>query len=363
LISAVGHSADDVYEFEYLNDDGLTSLKSHKSSKKTIDYTDDFAASGAYSRDLPSWAQQSKWSLPDFSADEDVMLDPAAADIHEYSDVLDWCMDVLDASPNARLMMDEAFNKGWKISLEDLQGGEYCLDVEEKTLLLDNNALEPSALTRSRYFRNVTIVTLVKALRDIWQERRHGGFDEYFRPEHIMTLERVRAADCDVMTLLVGWELRSAKHCDIWRHLIGSENGDMAMLYSGHLERDPTSGFNGYALAATFRQWFRDKARVNSCDHDTLEYLDEVLSVGDAADPFGKKKPSRMNIEVLSCLPDKTAYLQGVGGEILSDPLYCGMDDPINQTHLFHILYDLEVVLVNNVPFRDAELARKIFPI
>lgn len=188
------------------------------------------------------------------------------------------------------------------------------------------------------------------------------GFDEHYRPEHIMTMERVRAADCDVVSVLVGWELRGAGHGDLWRHLIGAGNGDMAMIYAGHLERDPSSGYNGYALAATFRQWFRDKERVNACDHDTLEYMDDVLGCGVDQDPFGRKKPSRMNIEVLSCLPDKTAYLQGMGGEILSDPLYCGMDDPINQSHLFHILYDLEAIVVRDVPFRDAGLAKKIFP-
>ncbi len=284
------------------------------------------------------------------------------ADIHSYEDVLGWCINVLECSPSARMMLKEACEKDWKITLEDLRGGEYCLDVDQKLLILDNNALIPSALGRSDYFRNITLVTLIKGLRDIWQEKRYGGFDDRYLPEYVLLMERVRAADLDVLSILVAWELRSEDYPEVWRHMIGSEIGDMAMAYSGFLERDPSSQFNGLALVAAFKQWFREEKRINNCDHDTLEYMDDVLSMTDAENPFGNKKPTRINVEMLSCLPDRKAYLQGLGGDVLSDPVYSSVDDEINQTHLFHIMYDLEAVVVENVPFRDADLASKIFP-
>ncbi len=286
------------------------------------------------------------------------------SEVHCYGDVLSWCMSVLENSPTARLMLREACDKDWKITIEDLNGGEYCVDVEQKLLILDNNSLVPSALGRSGYFRNMTIVTLTKALRDIWQEKRHGGFDEHYSPEYVLLMERVRAADLDVLSVMVAWELRSEEFPEIWRHIIGSDIGDMAMTFSGYLERDPSSAYSGMALRAAFKQWFRDEGRLHSCDHDTLEYLDDVLASSiDASETFGKKRPGKMNVEVLSCLPDKTAYLQGMGGEILADPSYSSVDDEINQTHLFHIMYDLEAIIVENVPFRDADLAQKIFPV
>lgn len=357
----VEYGAEPVCTVEFIHKNGFTGLKTGKTYKKAINMAEAEALRLAVPGRMP---QQKQWLLSDLS-DNDVDPDyfnARCCDIHDYADVLGWCISVLQASPSARLMLREALDQGWRIGLDDLCGGSYCIDVAEKLLLIDNNALVPSALGRSGYFRNVTIVTLVKALRDIWQEKRHGGFDVHYGPEHIMTLERVRAADCDVMAVLVGWELRSEAYADLWRHLIGSDIGDMAMMYSGHLERDPASAFNGRAAAAAFRQWFRDEARVNACDHDTLEYLDDVLAESVAGNPFGRKKPSRIAVEALSCQPDKSAYLRGLGGDILGDPLYCGMNDPINQSHLFHILYDLEAVIVENVPFRDAELARKIFP-
>ena len=79
-----------------------------------------------------------------------------------------------------------------------------------------------------------------------------AGFDESFGPEAILMLERVRAADCHVLAILVAWELRGEGHNHLWRHLIGSEAGDMAMAFSKYLERDPAALFGGGALAAAF---------------------------------------------------------------------------------------------------------------
>lgn len=282
---------------------------------------------------------------------------------YDYKDILSWCVGILERSPCARLMLKESIDKGWKITLEDLQGGDYYIDVGQKLLILDNNALDATALGRSNYFKNTTLIIMIKALRDIWQENRHGGFDELYSPEHILLMERVRAADLDVISILVAWELRSEEFSEIWRHIIGSETGDMAMAFSGYIERDPSAQFNGQGLLFAFKQWFRCTKRINACDHDILEYLDDILMASDIANPFGRKRPAKMNVEILSCLPDKTAYLQNIGAEILSDPAYSSVDSEINQTHLFHIMYDLEAFIVENVPFRDKNLAKKIFPV
>ena len=77
---------------------------------------------------------------------------------------------------------------------------------------------------------------------------------------------------------------------------------------------------------------------------------------------LGQNRLDETVLEDLATLPDGTRYLQGLGEGILRDPFFAGLNDPINQTHLFHLIYDLEVVMVNNVPFRDARLARMIFP-
>ena len=359
LICAVGQDHEES-TIEYFADGGVLELKSSKTYKKTIDF---FAGeNGSVSI---SARYKEKYSFTDLalrSMDIEFFHVADQGGIHSYADILSWCVNVLAASPCARQMVREAIEKNWCIALDDLHGGEYCIDVERKLLLLDNNALIPSALGRSNYFRNLMLVTLSKALRDIWQEKRHGGLDEIYRADYLLLMERIRAADCDVLSILIGWELRSEGYPELWRHLIGSENGDMAMIFSNHLERSPSGHFDNSALFQTFKQWFSSQSRVNACDHDILEYMDDILGSSQTHNPFGRKKPGKINIEVLSCLPDKTAYLQGLGQEILSNPLYSAMDDVINQTHLFHILYDLEATIVQNVPFRSQDLARKIFP-
>lgn len=294
---------------------------------------------------------------------QDILAEEAGFGIAQsYDDVLAACLSLLSLSPAAFTMIKDAVKNKWHVSLRDLEGCDYELDAEQKLLVLDNHALSSTALAQSAYFRNFLLVTLTKALRDIWQEKRHGGFEKKFSPDYMILMERVRAADLDVMSVFSAWELRTEGYGAAWRHVIGSDIGDMAMTYSAYLERDPTSQFNGRAMRATFNQWFRDGLRIKDCDRETLDYMDGVLDSDVVGNAFGGRRPNKMDIEVISCLPDRSAYLQGSGAEILGNPAYTAMNDEINQTHLFHIMHDLEAVTVEDVPFRDADLARKIFP-
>jgi hypothetical protein len=299
----------------------------------------------------------------------DLYIEPVAADNLENAkipvycnrDVLAWCIAVLSTSPTARLMIKEAMNLGWQMGLEDLRGHDFHLDVPEKIIMIDNNGLIPSALGNSEYFRNIILISMIRALRDVWHEKRYGGFEKY-GAEAILMLERARAADCDVLSVLCAWELRSDGHSRLWRHLIGTDEGDLALSFSTYLEKDPSSLFTGKALAATFRQWYHNEERSNACDHETLEYLDTLILSSNGENPFGNTELTPVGLELISCLPDKTAYLQRQGREILSDPLYAGLSDPINQSHFMHMMYDLQVTYVQGVPFRDPGLADKIFP-
>jgi hypothetical protein len=279
-----------------------------------------------------------------------------------YDVFLAQTLNIIVLSPVGNAMVNDAAENGWHIEFDDLNGEHYMLDIENRIIVLEHHGFSAEGLMRSNYFANIVLTNLVKALRDVWHEKRHGGFDHLFAPEGILMLERVRNADCDVMCILVAWELRSEGHTDIWRHTIGSSLGDLAVAYSYHLERDPASQFNGKALKSAFVHWYQSLDRIKACDHQTLEYMDDVLAASEVQNPFGDKVPTHIAIELLSCMPDKTAYLQGFGREILMDPLYSGLSDAVNQAHLMHILHDLEATIVNNVAFRSAELAARIFP-
>lgn len=210
--------------------------------------------------------------------------------------------------------------------------------------------------------RNEMLIRLIRALRDVWQENRYGAFDEEYPPESILTLERVRAADLDVLVILVAWELREEEEGDLWRHILAGDNSDMAMRFMGYLERFPFNDVTNDALAAAFAQWFMSEKRIATCDHETLCDLDLLVADPSIVNPFGDERLAAIDVERLSCLPDRTAYLQGSGRDILADPLYAGMNDDINQIHLMHILHDLSVTYAGNVPFQNADLAERIFP-
>lgn len=283
-------------------------------------------------------------------------------------DVLDWCDSVLALSPNGLALLEEFENEGWVVNISaDMGETDFSVDHDAKVVQLNGYGVSPDALPDSDYFRHCVLVSYLHALRDVWQEKRTSGVERNYKPEDLMLMERVRSADLDVMAVLVAWELRNEGYGAIWRHMIGGEDGDVALAFSQCLERKKlqvSSGesFSRDALIAAFNQWFVSDERVNTADRTALDYIDEILGTSIDANPLGDEVLSPARLEVLSTMPNKSAYLRGMGMEILRDPVYAGLKDAINQSHLLHIAYDLRVTYRGGVPFRNADLAAKIFP-
>lgn len=274
-------------------------------------------------------------------------------------DVLSWAAAMMSESPLAKSLLTHAQDNGWKFCLTDLETGGFHMDISEKLIELDHYGLDAASLGRSAFFRNSLICVMAKALRDIWHEMRWGGFEIDFKPEAVLMLERARAADTDSLAVIIGWELRGAGYSDVWRHILGSEESDMAEVLTNILDRYPTALYNGMALAHVFRQWYADIARVDALDHSTLEHMD--LSLQAAAIKFGDNNAIIDHFEKLSELPDGTIYLKDLGETVSRDPFFNGLQDAINQAHLFQIVYDNKVTYVDGIPFRDEALARKFF--
>lgn len=286
---------------------------------------------------------------------------PAAEECETYADVIAHALSILMHSPSAGAMIKDAAAAGWRMALKAQNAFDFTLNLDDKIIALDHSDLEPASLASSGHFLAAMMISAVKALRDVWQQRRNSGYENLFNPESILLLERVRAADACVLAVLCSWELRSEGHPSLWRTMIGSDYGDLALTFSGTLEREPASAFTQHALALTFQQWFRDEERVAACDHETLDMMDNMLAQP-RAHMFGKKKPTHICVELFSCLPDRTAYLRGDGAEILQNPYFCGLDDPVNQTHLLQIIHDAQAHYAGGVAFRSPELAAMIFP-
>lgn len=272
-------------------------------------------------------------------------------------DVLSWTTAMMTESPLGFSLLKEAQNLGWKIALSDLDTGGFHLDVQEKIIELDSFNIDAASLGRSSFFRNSLVLILAKGLRDIWHESRCGAFEENYKPEAVLLLERARAADTDSVAILVAWELRSAGYNEVWRYALGADDGDMARVLINILDRYPTAIYNGMALAHIFRQWYADITRVDALDHTSLQQMDNILQENDIC--FGERNALAKEFEMLSLLPDGVVYLKELGDTIAKDPFFNGLNDSVNQSHLFQIVYDAEVIYANGIPFRDAKLARK----
>lgn len=294
---------------------------------------------------------------------EDLLLD-IEKNSDEYPVFYQWAISALMESPTGAGLLKEAAHDGCGLAFADLGTDSYFYDCDENVLVLDSNGMRPETVHRFPYFKHEAFIHLIRGLRDVWHDIKNGHLDCQFAPVDQLNLNRVRCADIETMTIRICWELRSLDHPEAWRHIIGSEYGDMALVFSRFLEHDPTALSKGRIMMQTFRQWYTDHSRSDSCDHEILELIDLMMIEDREYDEksFGSEILKAQHIEFLGCMPDGTSYLLGAGDAILRDPLYAGMRDPVNQAHLFHIMYDLEATVVHNVPFRDAELARKIFP-
>lgn len=282
---------------------------------------------------------------------------------NEDKDVLSWATAMMTESPLAFSLLKHFEQEDWHICLSDIGNGSYHLDIEEKFLEIDNFGIDNAALGRSNLFRNAVLVNLARALRDIWHETSENNNENDFlvsyRPEQALLLERVRAADCDAVAVMVAWELRSAGYKEVWRHALSIDQSDMAQVLINTADYSATALYNGMAMAHLFRQWYADNMRVQAVDHDTLEEMDQMIS---EKSPLGTKMPLPEIVEDMTTLPDGTSYLKGVVETVMRDPFFCSLEDTINEAHLFQIVYDNKVTLVEGVPFRDDKLARKIFP-
>lgn len=275
-------------------------------------------------------------------------------------DVLSWVCAMMTESTLGNMLIQHFEENNWLISLNDTDNGGYYINLAEKTLEIDSFGLDSATLGRSSLFRNTILINFSRAIRDIWHENQNYNFMDEYQPEVAMLLERVRYADTDSVAIMIAYELRNAGYKELWRHVLGTEDADMAQVLLNVSDMYPTSLYNGMALAHIFRQWYADPSRINAVDHLFLETMDDVLQ--DKEFIMGSKEALPEIIEAMSQIGREAQYLKGVAETVLRDPYFCKLEDPINTAHLFQITYDIKVIMREGVPFRDATLARKIFP-
>jgi hypothetical protein len=288
-------------------------------------------------------------------------LEAAPFAIETDADLIGWICAMAAESPTSRALLHGAEKPGWSVRFDATSQNGYDIDRAARGIVIDHHGFSANALARSGYYRNILLLTFIKALRAVWHEDEGHYFLRTHRPDAALMLARARAADIEAVSILAAWELRAAGHADIWRALLGSEEGDMAMIFTRALESDASGFYDGSVLTRCFCQWYGDQSRIAMTDHATLEEMDGLLKK-EGADIVGQEPLRARDIENLSRLPAGKPYLAGMGKNLCTDPYFMALEDPINESHLFQISYDSRAVMVEGVPFRDARLARLIFP-
>ena len=271
---------------------------------------------------------------------------------------LKWLSSVLNQSPTMCALLDEVDIDDWGFVIAKDSSASYKIDIEHDVVIL------PSLMKKTQS-RHDLVINTIRALRDMWYEDNHFDLYETLQPEEWLKWERLRSADIESFTVLVCWELRIAGERDLWRTLMGSDIGDMAMIFQAIDERQKPSesGLDSYTkpLMHTFRQWFMAEERINDADTVTLSVIDETVLNALLQEPFGHERLSGVDVEERITMPNGQAYLQDMAS-MLNNPDFCAIPNEINQTHFFHIMNDLETVQISGVRFRDKALAAMIFP-
>ncbi|MAH04353.1 MAG: hypothetical protein CL561_02210 [Alphaproteobacteria bacterium] len=301
--------------------------------------------------------------LDDVSALELDDIEDMQQGISSYNDVAHWAFALLNQSATGARLLKNAAHFDWAVAFETLDELGWTLDNEDYIASINKAQIKAESLGRSPFFLNTILSDIIRAQRDIWLEEKCEIDYTDHHPETVLKVERMRAADIESVLIQVAWELRSIGYASLWRHLLGADIGDMAILFSRFMERDPASLFDGSALLVAFKQWYADEDRMNVIDRVALEICDDILlSATENKRVFKQKTLSDKTLQEFFALPEGRVYLAPIMQEILRSPYFAAMHDAINEAHLYHILRDLEVCYVGNVPFRDPVLADKIFP-
>jgi hypothetical protein len=279
-------------------------------------------------------------------------------------DILLWGLSALCNSQLGRILAFDARHDDWALEVDDIETGRPIIDPQLRILILPRTAPSAAALSRSPDAKGEFLVNLVRGLRMIWHENTdvpHTAFD--LEANDRIKWERLRAADFDLMTLLVAWEASQAGAGEFWRYLIGSsEFGDLAVPLARVAGRNPEIVENRSILTPLAMRWLSDPARLQDIDHRTIDGMDRILKAGPAERPFGARRLTEDDLLNLSLLPEEICYLESAAALILEDPHYTRIPDPINEAFLVQVLQEATTTRIHQVAFHDQGLARKIFP-
>ncbi len=258
---------------------------------------------------------------------------------------------------NALVLQAKEF--GYEIEFDTHRDdGLVQIDTVARRLLLPGYDLSEAAQARSVYFLHEFQWNILRGLRliDLAENMR---LPRLLRPDHMIRAVRLVAADQTAVAITLLWAI----HRDmpgLWRHVLGGACGDMARYLTGTTQK-MSHGLTAHDIKEILFAWYADQNRVSAVDQTTLALLDETLGCAKAPRLY-QAQLTKQSIAHLCTLIGQTPYIQSKDHPVL-EMIQQGPElDLIGQRHLHQIMNEQDVVMVHNVGFRDAHLARRIFP-
>ena len=310
-------------------------------------------------RDLP--ARQDLARAPSYPI-ENLIAEIRAADYAADSvfrtdgDILRWALTRLFESGFARTAAYDARFENWQLAVD---GDATTVDIDDirKILTLPRHAESPSLLSRQHDAQMAFLFDLAKGLRLIWQDAHLEDAFTDLSPEDTILSERMRAADADLMAVYVAYQLRARGIHDMWRGVLSGDLHAIAITLSECLDFDGSDDGVLEALGFVFQDWFAIDARLIAVDAQTLQDLDMMERDG--------TPPEQMQFDDLirlSMMPTGFSYLEYSASEILNDEYFARPSNDINTAHLKQIVQERALKMIEEIGFRDMDLARKFFP-
>jgi len=271
-------------------------------------------------------------------------------------DILHWAMARVCETSIARSLAHDARFENWGIAV-DTDIARPVLDRKNKCLIVPRHAESPLHLSRNPESQMHFLFDFVKGLRRIWQDAQIDFEMEDLAAEDYLKARRMAEADADLMALLCAYQMRANGQHDLWRSVLSADMHGMAITLSECLDYDSSEDGLWETLGFVFQDWFLDDVRLARIDHESLAALDmrdEDCAGGEQLE-FG-------DVLKMSMLPEGFSYLEYAASDILSDAFYTRMTSEVNAAHLKQIVQETNIALIEEIGFRDMDLARKFFP-
>lgn len=251
----------------------------------------------------------------------------------------------------------------WSIDFADLNNADYDLDIENSILTIHNFGLSVDRLLSSHYFRPQILLALTEGLRMTRHVEWLDGALAQYHPEKILLIGRICVADTCAHKIKYAWDAKIDDDDTMWKYLLCSEQSDMAVVFIKTLEKLLSSGIEEedamrQSMAASFNQWFASDDRVNDCDHDTLNMIDDMIASGQQ---FQSKKLQKNAIACLTIMGgERNSYIDiHLQNDIVKNPYYAAINDDVNQLHFMQCVTDMNKIHVGGIAFHDAALASR----